>query len=319
MSNFKAIEQVGFTEEDAIYKLTGNSERFLKFDNVYTKWMLELYDLVKHIAGERQNHGIKISEDVVVPNRYKFYGLAETAANQLMYFFIKDMLSESEGNKDLDTLCYHLMNSHDENYTESESVQLNRYLANLVIYNHNPIVQAQFYDFYIDFWTGFEACINLVCREYEDRIQEKINESQFKKMKMYLDKLCDKNEDIEKDKVLIAFETDRESYIKSFGGYVDFPSKYNYLFKEVIKEHYKRDWKKDNETLLFCGALRNTMHNNGTHLKADRKIVIDGISFDLQKMQKMYWDSFGEVFILARELFDIYVAIVDGVDESYQG
>ena len=311
------IECVWKNEENTFYKLKGDTERTLKFDNVYTKWMLELYELAKHIAIERDIRKIDVTQKEL-PARYLFYGLAATAVDQFMYFFIKDMLGESEGNKDLDALCYHLMSIGEGITSELEYQKLKNYFANLVMYNHNPIIRAQFYDFYVDFWTGFEACINLICNEYDSQIQEMLNESQFKDMKKYLKKLYEGCNNIDEKIVLKAFEDDREDYLKKFSKYVDLPSKYNYLKKEVIKDNYKRNWKKDIEVLQFCGALRNTIHNNGTHLKADRKIVIDDIKFELKKMLKMYCDSFGELFTLAKELFDIYVAIVDGLDQINQ-
>lgn len=309
------MEQIDITGEDTVYRLTeeNGSERVLKFDNIYTKWILGLYELGKHIAVERDKRGIVIAGNVTVPIRYQFYGLAEMAVDQFMYFLVKDTLSETEGNKELGNLCYHLINQCNGNV--SEYATLKNYFINLVMYSHNPIVQAQFYDFYIDFWTGFEACINLISNEYEGAIKQKLDDSQFKDMRNYLRKLYEKGDGIDTGEALRIFEDDKDKYLKKFGKYVDFPSRYNYLKKEVIKEHYKRDWNQDNEILQFCGALRNTMHNNGTHLKADRKITINGVDFELKKMQKMYQDSFGDIFILAGELFDIYVAMVDGLDE----
>lgn len=56
------------------------------------------------------------------------------------------------------------------------------------------------------------------------------------------------------------------------------------------------------------------MHNNGTHLKSDKQIEIKGTTFCLKKAEKSYSESFSQMFLLAEEVFDIYIAIIDGLD-----
>ena len=159
------------------------------------------------------------------------------------------------------------------------------------------------------FWSGLESCINGICREYEDAIQERCNASQIKQMKrllkaMYKDK-CFYEQMIE---VFVD-----EEVIKKFPKFVSFNDRRDYLFDEVIKDSYKRDKTKDRKILDFCAALRNTMHNHGTHLKAEKEIMIGDKNFRLPKGEKMYNEQFKDIFIIARELFDIYLAIYDGL------
>lgn len=90
------------------FRIAENAERIIKFDNVYTKWMKSLYQLVAHIAEERDKRNIDITK-MEQDSKYQFFGLAESVADQLMYFFVKDELSESNGNKELDSLCYQLL------------------------------------------------------------------------------------------------------------------------------------------------------------------------------------------------------------------
>lgn len=317
------VEMIGIEEyfekdEVTYYMIDGESKRIIKFDNVYAKWMRRLYLLVVHIGEERDNRSVDISK-MESDCKYQFFGLAESVADQLMYFFIKDELSESNGNKELDSLCYHMLfatnNDSSHRYAVDDEliyVQLKRYLERLVMQEFNNFTVGQFYDFYVSYWSCFEACLNLICEPYETEIREKQNDSQFKEMKKFLKSLYGARLDYEE--IIGEFDNEKEKFNKKFGKYVSFPDKYTYLIKEVIGDNYTRDEKKDRDFLEFCGALRNTVHNNGVHLKADKKIEVRGEIFRLEKGNKSYSDDHSKIFILAEELFDIYVAIVDGLD-----
>lgn len=106
------------------------------------------------------------------------------------------------------------------------------------------------------------------------------------------------------------FEQNKEKFIKEFSKYTSFPDRINYLFKYVLKDDYRRDINKDKEILLFCGKLRNTIHNNGINLTNDQEIKIDGHIFKIEKNKKFYLENFIDIMILVNEIFDIYVEII---------
>ena len=85
---------------------------------------------------------------------------------------------------------------------------------------------------------------------------------------------------------------DDEEVIKKFPKFVSFNDRRDYLFDEIIKDSYKRDKTKDRKILDFCAALQNTMHNNGTYLKAEKEIMIGDKIFRLPKGEKCIMSSF---------------------------
>lgn len=306
----KSFEKDNYT----YFKIAENTERIIKFDNIYTKWMKSLYQLVTHIAEERDKRNIDITK-MEQDSKYQFFGLAESVANQLMYFFVKDELSESNGNKELDSLCYQLLffknNNLYDKYSKFAYIQLENYLKNLVMQNFNAFTSGQFYDFYVSYWSCFESCLNVICEPYEKNIIQKINKSHFKEMNKFLKSLY--GERVYYKEIIEKLNDEEELFYKKFGKYVSFPDKYNYLIKDVLKDKYTRDEKKDRVFLEFCGAARNTLHNNGMHLKANKEIEVKGKIFKLEQGKKQFSDDYSKIFILAEELFDIYVAIVDGL------
>lgn len=312
----QALKIENYWKEDGYtyYSLPGAT---IKFDNVYSKWMRTLYKLIIHIANERDRHSVDTSKMEAMP-QYQFFGLAENVASQLMYFFIKDQISGSRDNQGLDILCYNILFGEgngpfltDIGFDELEYKQLERFLAKLVKYEFNSFTSGQFYDFYVSYWSCFEDCINHICEPYEKEIRENLNSSQFKTMKNFFNKLYRDWPNF--DEIISQFEKGREQFDKKFGKYVSFSDKYTYLIKNIIGNHYTRDQKADREVLEFCGALRNTVHNNGTHLKSDKQIEIKGMVFRLKKAEKSYFEKFSQMFVLAQEVFDIYVAIIDGL------
>lgn len=312
----ECFEKDGYT----YYVFGEEPKRVIKFDNAYTKWMCGLYKLIAHIGTERDKHSVDISELEHI-SKYQFFGLSESVASQLMYFFVKDELSESNENRGLDVLCYHMLfgANNDNSYgyagcSELLYVQLERYLKRLVTQDFKIFVSGQFYDFYVSYWSCFESCLNLICEPYETEIREKLNGAQFKEMKKFLKSIYKTS--LDDEEIIARLDENEEKFNKKFGKYVSFPDKYTYLLKKVIGDKYTRDEKKDRDFLEFCGAFRNTVHNNGVHLKADREIEVKGKIFKLEKGEIHYSNDFSDVFILAEELFDIYVAIVDALDTS---
>ena len=300
------------------YVIDEKGKRTIRFDNIYSKWMRALYSLLCHIAIERDKHKLDINK-IENNSRYHFFGLAESVADQLMYFFIKDQLSECNGNNELDKLCYRILFSACDNDLEEYNslhefafIQLKRYLVNIVTQDFNAFTVGQFYDFYVSYWSCFESCVGCICEPYEEEISKKLNDSQFNDMKKFLKNLYVEPSDYEK--AVKRFDNEKEKFSKKFGKYVSFPDKYTYLIKEVIGDKYARNEKSDRDFLSFCGAFRNTVHNNGLHQKADKDIIVKGETFSLKKGEKVFSDDYAKIFILAEELFDIYVAIIDGMD-----
>lgn len=359
------------------YSLTNGSS--IIFDNVYSYWMRMLYLLVFHISKEREDRKITIPIMHEKP-LYQFFGLAESACDQLMYLLVKDELSGCENNKYLDCLSYHLLfgSGHETVFVEDESLdqpvelkivkgtdldskieegdrniaqestdilletteenvldsstirfhvneikltQMKKYLKGIICDEFNGLVQGAFYDFYISFWSGFEATINLICKPYEDAIQKELEESSFKDMRKLLKKLISEdeaavdNEGSPVETLLCSLDNHKEDFLKSFGPYVSLSDKYNYLLKKVIGDkNYTRNRKRDTEILNFGGSMRNTMHNNGVHLKASKSLDINGYEYHLVQNEKRYSDDFADLFLFCEELFDIYLAIVNGME-----
>ena len=351
-----------------LYTLSDNSQ--IVFDNTYSYWMRMLLVLIEHITSERDGRGITIDSMETTP-LHQFYGLAENACDQLMYFFAKDQLSGCENNRHLDQLCFQILfgpeseivfpEPSDEETAEfldegiaaiggiegaeekdnlkdfdalrdtraflSQSheidlAHLRRYMKKLICEEFNAFTVGSFYDFFISFWSGFEATLNKICVPYEAEIQKKLEDSAVKNMKKFLRKLtvgfCEDADDLDK-KLLSALDKNRVDLLKDFGPYISTPDKYNYLLKHVIGDKYKRDRNHDVGILEFAGAMRNTVHNNGVHLKADKKVDIDGYEYFLVKNEKRYSEDYADVFLLCQEIVDIYGAIFDGLRDIQKG
>ena len=329
----------------SVYTLTDDT--VISFDNTYSYWMRMLYLLIFHISKERENR--KLTIPIMKENPlYQFFGLAENACDQLMYFFVKDELSGCNSNKYLDSLCFHLLYGPDseivflENTSDSsissddlseesaikfhvneiKLMQMRHYMKNIICDEFNAFITGEFYDFYNSFWSGFEATINVICKDYENDILSLLQESKIKAMRKLLEKLVTDGHIEEKKEQIALIESlsasllnNREDFLKTFGPYISLPDKYNYLLKHVIGNRYIRDRKRDVEILAFGGAMRNTIHNNGVHLKANKSIEIGGYEYHLVKDEVRYSDDYADVFLFCQEIFDIYVAIVDGMEK----
>ena len=114
------------------------------------------------------------------------------------------------------------------------------------------------------------------------------------------------------------FETNQELFYKEFPIYISFPDKINYLFGKILKS-YSRDVKKDKDILLFCGKLRNTIHNNGINWKGNEEIEIEGHIFKLKEKEKVYYESFQDSMILVNTIFDIYVQMIKAWNVDVEG
>lgn len=275
------------------------------FDPVYIDWMRQILFFVKKVAVEREPYQKYIKDGTP----YSFFGTAESVADQFFYFLMKDEISESFENRTLPLLCRDITNM-DGNFigSEIEFMENLRYMKTICTQNHNAFLKGQIYDFYISMWSCFEAAINTLCLLYEDKISEKLNESNYKKALKFIKKCI---EDLAcAVTVQENFEQNKEKFIKEFSKYTSFPDRINYLFKYVLKDDYRRDINKDKEILLFCGKLRNTIHNNGINLTNDQEIKIDGHIFKIEKNKKFYLENLIDIMILVNEIFDIYVEII---------
>lgn len=336
-----AIKETVTSEGKTYYYVAGSeSGRTVQFDDVVVNWIRELLCLLEYIAQEREKRRVVFhpnqdytSEiiddwqhgfDQGVAPQDQFFGLAESVCDQLMYYFVLDELSTSDANHNLDFLCYHAIFGQ----TSMKSQVMNaltgdrdlstlfdeyrQYLIRLVTQNFNGMHSAHYFDFFVGYWSGFESCVNHICRPYEEQIQKRCNESQYKRMKNLLSRIYADCKNL--SSVMEIFESSKEQFLDKFPKYISFNDKRDYLFDEILIDRYKRDKKKDRDFLDFCAALRNTVHNNGTHLKNDRSVKVGDKFFSLKKMSKMYSEHYADIFVLAKELFDIYLAIYDGLD-----
>ena len=272
------------------------------FDSVYKEWMQKILIFVKKISLERDSY----PKDIFNKPEYSFLGTAEAVADQFFYFLMKDELSQSNGNAALDMLCEYLTEK-DGYINEIELIENRNYMITLCTQEFNGLVAGQFYDFYISIWSCFEAAINCLCEPFEDEIKKKLDESNYvKTLKFITD--CMENDEIVAG-ISDALERNKDSFIKKFPKYISFPDKIDYLLKNILKS-YSRNKKSDKKILLFCGKLRNTIHNNGLNRGETQEIEISGHIFKLERKEKVYYESLIDNIILVNEVFDIYVEIM---------
>lgn len=317
------------TEHDnkKIYVVENDSfKAHLTFDCIYTSWINNLCNLLNHIEDVRKKR--KINSPSMIDKNGRdidgFYYLSESVLCQLLYSLTKDELSQSENNLYLDHLVFNIVldeytNNNQLKYTDYLSFedsefdkryeQIRKIISSLYCEHFNEIISGIFFDFYVSYWSLFESCINFIVSPYNKKIQISANDSETKKVRIFLNKLCSEDSSINTDSLLKCFDNNKELFLKKFAKYVSFNDKINYLFKHVLID-YSRDKKNDRKIIEFCAAKRNTIHNNGLHLKRDQNICIKGKTFSLNNNDYSKVDSYSELFIIAEELFDIYDAIV---------
>lgn len=287
----------------------------LTFDKTYKEWMQKLIAFMKKVGAQQARYLLSpITSGLLERPEYSFFGTSTSVASQFFYFLMKDELSESTENFALDILCKYITTDEEkETIDETEYNQNIEYMINLTRFESNKMLIGQIYDFYISMWSSFEAAINSLTTKYETKIYTKLKKSHFKKFKKFyksniLKSITDDNTIVEKlEKIL---EMKEEEINNEFPRYISFPDRTNYLFDELLSD-YSRDKNKDKEILLYAASLRNTIHNNGTHLKADRQLEIDGYEFNLKKNNKAYYECYQDIMILINEIFDIYSEIME--------
>ncbi|MCI2779169.1 hypothetical protein ACQR22_01295 [Clostridium perfringens] len=274
----------------------------LIFDQIYRAWIQKVFEFIRKVGTVRKNYYFQC---LICKPGYQFMETAEAVARQFLYFLMKDEISSSDGNAELEVLCKYIT-ENDEEFEEN----LN-YMATLCTKDFNEVLGGQFYDFYISMWSCFEAAINSLCIPFEDKIKEILNESNYKNTLKFI-KSCI-NDDSDAKRFANIFNQNKENFIKKFPKYVSFPDKINYLFKHILKS-YSRDKEKDKETLLFCGKLRNTVHNNGLNIKGNKELNLNGHVFKLKENEVFHLDKYIDKMILINEIFDIYTEIIKSFD-----
>ncbi|XZI40748.1 hypothetical protein ACSXEP_07070 [Clostridium perfringens] len=295
------------TKRDKIYKrmIVGNQSFIIEltFDQVYREWMQKIISFIRKVTSIRNDY----SQDILNKPGYEFMKTSEAVANQFLYFLMKDEISSSNGNIGLEALCEYITEKDEELFGNFE------YMKTLCTVGFNEPFVGQIYDFYISMWSCFEASINSLCREFDDMIKKDLETSNHKKILKFIKKCI--NDDSSYKSFINEFNKNKESLIKKVPTYVSFSDKINYLFKHILKG-YSRDEKKDKEILLFCGRLRNTLHNNGLNINGDKELTLNGYVFKLEKNKLVYSEEYIKKMILINEIFDIYTEIIKSFDEN---
>lgn len=285
----------------------------LIFDKVYKEWMQKLIAFMKRVGNEQGKYNLcPFGEFLIQRPEYSFLGTSTTVASQFFYFLMKDELSEATQNFALEFLCKYISTNEETETVDDNVFRENReYMINLATQNFNAMLTGQIYDFYVSMWSCFETAITSITTKYELEIIKKLSNSRLKKVK----KICKNGKRSSTEACSDIIEYLKESIDKEFPIYISFPDRMNYLLDEVI-EDYKRDKKKDKEIVLYAAALRNTVHNNGVHLKANKEIEISGCKFKLEQNNKVYYERFTEIMILVNAIFDVYCEILRCITQS---
>jgi hypothetical protein len=293
-----------------------NYEISLPFDRVYKEWIQQLLSLIQKIGHEQKRYVLWSQQsgyNFMEQPEYSFLGTSCTAINQFLYILIKDELSEATANFALPYLCEHI--STDEFKIDYEfSLE---YTGHLLKDDFNSVLAPYFLDTYFGMWSCFESAIISITKMDETLIKEGLANSEFEKYRNFIKNILfvDVKDVLPPDKIDKIMGEKREEIMKKNPVYISFPDRTNYLFKQV-KEHYGRNIKQDKNTLLFLGALRNTVHNNGKHLKKDMEIELGGKLFCLRENEVVYFERHIDSVILINELFDIYCEILRYVTQQ---
>lgn len=272
-------------------------ETTIVLDKYYEKWIKELFNFILKIKSEHKKYYIQS----LLCLEYSFFKQAEATTAQFLYFLAKEEMSQMTRNNTLELLCDYSSNN-DKDLRE----KLLNYLIKLCRDKFNDIFVAHFFDFFIGIWSNFEAAVTSICLSYEEQFQEKINNSNFKKMYKFL------NKHLENKEIVDEFKKKKNEFQNSFPNYLSFSDKINLLFKDVLsKLSYSRDIKKDKKIIEFCIKSRNTIHNNGINRMGSDEIEINGEKITLNKNEPAYYKSFFSMITLVNEIFDIYLEILN--------
>lgn len=282
----------------------------LPFDRVYKEWIQQLLLIIQKISHEQSRYGLcslQHSYNFIEQPEYSFLGTSCTAINQFLYVLIKDELSEATANFALPYLCKNISTGE---FKIEYDFSL-EYTGRLLKDDFNSVLAPYFLDMYFGIWCCFESAINSITKSEETLIKEELENSKFKEYKKFITNtlLADIEDVLPSDKIDKIIEEKRKEIIKRNAVYISFPDRMNYLFKKM-KDYYRRDIKQDKNTLLFLGALRNTVHNNGKHLKGNMQIELGGKIFRLRENEVVYFERYIDSVTLLNELFYIYFEIL---------
>ncbi|MGG7162964.1 hypothetical protein [Clostridium ihumii] len=289
----------------------------LQFDEVLKEWMNELIDFLKVVCKHRT-----VYECLGVLDKpgYEYFTLADSVTSQLFYFIMNEELSNSSANFALKELCEFITLDKENNEVNMKKFAINfGYMKELAVNQFNAYFQGQLYDYYVSMWSCFEYSISAIFLPLQDEAQKDLNSSQIKNLKKVLNNkiLCKINcEDSIKSEIIKEIERNSDDIIRKLPKYISFVDKINFLFVSDLLKDYSRDRKMDKNILLYCGALRNTIHNNGVHRKNDIEIELNDHIFKLKKDTKTYFENYKDIMIIIREIFDIYIEIIKNVTDK---
>jgi len=313
-ADLPVTENKDFFKSTMTFRDSSSHEILLKFDRIYKQRMKALIEFMSKVNNERYKYGIS-SENIkeFEDTKFSFLGTSELVISQLFYLMLKDELSEQTSNFPLDDLCRYIARNDETNIVnECDYRAIKSYAETIICLDFNAIYEGLLYDLFISMWSCFEASINSLTKAYENEvlaIKENSSIKGFKKI------ICDifKDSSINhSSNIQVLCEKNKDNILKKYPIYVSFSDRVNYLYKYVLTE-YPRDAKVDKDILLFAGAIRNTIHNNGIHLKESKRLLLHNVVFNLEKNKKLYLENLTSIMILVNEIFDIYCAILDSV------
>lgn len=288
----------------------------LQFSCVYKEWIQKLLKLIQKIGYEQNRYYLCAYQNglnFIEQPEYSFLGTSITAINQFLYVLIKDELSNATGNFVLPYLCKNISTG---GFKIDYQFSL-EHTGHLLKNDFNNVIGPYFLDTYFGFWSCFENAIISITKSDETVIKEELENRKFIEFKKFISKnlFAEIKDSLPPDKIENIIEEKRKEIIRKNPTYISFPDRTNYLFKK-IKKYYTRNIQQDKETLLFLGALRNTVHNNGKHLKENMQIELGGKSFLLEKNKYVNFEHYIDSVILLNELFDIYCEILRYVTQQ---
>lgn len=246
--------------------------------------------------------------------------LSRSITSQLIHLILNEEIANNNHHRDiLVDLLDQLGVGKDKENINSLFIQnpyFEQYTTDLFVNKFNMVLQNSFFDYVVSMWSSFELSISHIYKKYELENTEKLNESHFNDFTKFIkNKILNEIDlnDSDKDKIKELINTKKSEFLKVFPKSVSSDDQINCIFN-IIKQTYCRDIKSDKHIIHFLRSLRNTVHNNGIHLKADiENVVIQGESFSLKQGEIGKFDddiNFVKFYI---ELLEIYIHIISAL------
>lgn len=293
----------------------GNTQQEITFfhDKIYKKWIIDLLDVYKVISDKQTRLYLTCEMqglDVLKQEEFSFLFTSSRVIQQILYVLIKDELSGGFSNTNLKVYSDYVTKAKDESERNFSFAEIKK----MICQEFNEVISGIFYDTYISIWSCFEDAINGMTRAAESEIQEALEKSRYKKLEKFLNKCTtDSHINFLPETIDQLVNGKEELYFKELPVFISLTDKINHIFK-IIEKDYNRDIKEDKKILLFWNARRNTIHNNGVHMRDNMTIELKGKTFSLQKGEAIFSASLSEEFsILFNELLDIYFEIISCV------